>query len=88
MQPAKCLAHHEKYLEAITAPPRLLHAVAKQTEHAGHRHLTITSTHAFSAAVQRALRALSAFLNTLREWAEQLTPAQLWHRVLNHAFRK
>lgn len=82
------LAHPDKHLEAISSRPLLLHAVAKQTEHAGQRRLTITSTHALSAEVQRALRALSAFLNTLREAAEQLTSAQLWYRVLNHAFRK
>ena len=82
------LAHPNTHLEAISSRPLLLHAVAKQTEHAGQRHLTITSTHAMSAQVQSALRALSAFLNTLRECAEQLTPAQLWYRVLNHAFRK
>ena len=82
------LAHPNTHLEAISSRPLLLHAVAKQTEHAGQRYLTITSTHALSAQVQRALSNLSAFLNALRECAEQLNPAQLWYRVLNHAFRK
>ena len=81
------LAHPDTHLEAITSRPLLLHAVAKQVEHAGQRRLTITSLHAFSAQVQRALSALNAFLSELRRSAEQLNPTQLWYRILNHAFR-
>jgi hypothetical protein len=82
------LAHPDTHLEAITSRPLLLHAVAKQVEHAGQRRLTITSLHAASATVQRALRALSGFLSELHRSAEQLHPVQLWYRILNHAFRK
>jgi hypothetical protein len=82
------LAHPEKHLEAITSRPLLLHAVAKQVEHAGQRYLTITSMHALSAAVQRKLSQLNAFMTQLKESAEQLSAAQLWYRILNHAFRK
>jgi hypothetical protein len=81
------LAHPNTHLEASTSRPLLLQAVAKQTEHAGQRHLTITSTHAMAETVQRALRGLSSFLRHLRETAEQLDPLQLMQRILNHAFR-
>jgi len=66
------LAHPDTHLEAITSRPLLLHAVAKQTEHAGQRRLTITSTHAMAPQVQRSLIALSGFLNKLKASAEQL----------------
>jgi hypothetical protein len=81
------LAHPDTHLEAITSRPLLLHAVAKQTEHAGQRPLTITSTHAMAATVQRCLSRLSAFPNALKETAEQLDPVRLMHRILSHAFR-
>jgi hypothetical protein len=81
------LAHPDQHLEAITSRPLLLHAVAKQTQHAGQTRVTITSTHALRAHTQRALCALTGFLKRLGETAEQLTEAQRWYRILNHAFR-
>ena len=81
------LAHPDTHLEAITSRPLLLHAVAKQIEHAGQRHLTITSTHAMAETVQRALTAVSDFLKELKATAEQLDPVGLMYRILNHAFR-
>jgi len=82
------LAHPDQHWEAITSRPLLLHGVAKQVQHSGQRRVTITSTHALSAQVQRALLALTGFLKTLKKTAEQLTHAQRWYRILNHAFRK
>jgi hypothetical protein len=81
------LAHPNTHLEAITSRPLLLHAVAKQIEHAGQRRLTITSTHAMAETVQRALAAVSGFLKELKATAEQLHPVRLMYRILNHAFR-
>lgn len=81
------LAHPKTHLEAITSRPLLLEAVAKETQHAGQRHLTITSTHALAETVQRALRALSGFLKELKATAEQLDPLRLMYRILSHAFR-
>lgn len=81
------LAHPDTHLEAITSRPLLLHAVAKQTEHAGQRRLTITSTHAMADTVQGALSAVSGFLKELKATAEQLDPVGLMYRILNHAFR-
>lgn len=82
------LAHPDTHLEAITSRPLLLHAVAKQTEHAGQRHLTITSAHAKTPEVQRMLTNLSRFLNGLNESAEQLNFVQRWYRILSQAFHK
>jgi Transposase DDE domain group 1 len=81
------LAHPSTHFEAITSRPLLLQAVAKQTEHAGQRRLTITSTHAMAEKVQRALTALSGFLKDLKATAEQLDPFALMYQILNRAFR-
>jgi Transposase DDE domain group 1 len=82
------LAHPDTHLEAITSRPLLLNAVARRTEHAGQQHLTITSSHADTKKAQRKLTALSQFLNSLTQTAEQLTDAQRWYRILSRAFYK
>ena len=55
------LAIPQRHAEAITSRPLLLQAVGKQTEHAGQKRLTITSTHAKAAQVQKVLRRLTDF---------------------------
>jgi len=82
------LAHPDTHLEAMTSRPLLLNAVARRTEHAGQQQLTITSSHADTAKAQRKLTALSQFLNSLTQTAEQLTDVQRWYRILNRAFYK
>jgi len=80
------LAVPEKHIEAMTSRPLLLHAVGKQTQHAGQTILTLTSMHAESGRIQRALRDLTGFLRGLREAAEQLDWAGRWSRILARAF--
>ena len=82
------LAQPHKHFEAITSRPLLLHGVATQTQHAGQRRLTITSTHGKQSAIQAVLRNLAAFLNTLKATAEQLTDAQRLRAILTRAFAK
>lgn len=82
------LANPDKHHEAITSRPLLLYAVAKQTRHGGQTTVTITSTHAKSAYIQAILEKLAAFLRSLKETAEQLTPIKRWHAILSYAFRK
>ncbi len=81
------LANPFKHNEAITSRPLLLHAVAKQTKHAGQTCLTITSHHAKTKKVQAALRSLIAFLQQLKSYAEQLTIAQRMRVIYLHAYR-
>jgi len=81
------LAQPKKHAEAITSRPLLLHGVARQTKHAGQTTLTITSSHARSQAVQSALRALTAFLELLKDSAEQLRPLNRLRIITQQAFR-
>jgi hypothetical protein len=82
------LANPHKHHEAITSRPLLLHGVATQTQHAGQRRLTITSTHAKQAAIQAVLTRLARFLNSLTSTAEQWTESQRLHAILTRAFAK
>ena len=81
------LAQPKKHAEAITSRPLLLHGVARQTKHAGQTTLTITSSHARSQNVQSALRALSRFLELLKDSAEQLRPLDRLRLITQQAFR-
>jgi len=82
------LANPDKHLEAVTSRPLLLHAVGKQTRHGGQTTVTITSTHAKKGKIQKALKGLNHFLQTLKSNAEQLTQVQRWRIILNQAFIK
>lgn len=82
------LANPNTHLEAITSRPLLLHAVAKQTTHAGQTKLTITSTHTKSKRVSLILSKISEFFKRLKVQAEQLTPEQRFLEILLTAFRK
>ena len=82
------LAQPHKHFEAISSRPLLLHGVATQTQHAGQKRLTITSTHAKQAVIQAVLTNLAAFLSSLKATAEQLTDAQRLCAILTRAFAK
>ncbi len=82
------LADPDHHREAITSRPLLLHAIARQTTHAGQTWLTIGSLHGLADKARRALSAMSAFFATLHATAEQLTDFERWLRILAHALRK
>jgi hypothetical protein len=82
------LAEPDKHSESITTRPLLLHAPARQIDHARQRRLIISHHHADAPWVERACRNLAAFLHGLRLTAEQLTPTQRWYRILSRALRK
>jgi hypothetical protein len=73
--------------EAITSRPLLLHAVARQTTHAGQTVVTVTPLHADEPKIRRMLTELSQFLETLKTTAEQLTCGQRWCRILSRIFK-
>jgi hypothetical protein len=75
-----------KHHEALTSRPLLLHAVGKQTQHAGQTTLTLTSMHAESGIIQKALCDLTGFFHRLRCAAEQLDWGQRWRMILSRAF--
>ena len=82
------LAQPHKHFEAISSRPLLLHGVATQTQHAGQKRLTITSTHAKQSRIQAVLTNLAGFLSSLKATAEQLTDAQRLRAILFRAFAK
>jgi len=82
------LIEPEHHLEAITSRPLLLHAVGKQTQHAGQTIIQVSSSHAKFGNVEIALSKLSEFFKTLKPCAEQLSIKERMQRVLHRAFRK
>lgn len=82
------LAFPDRHAEAITSRPLLLHAVGRQTRHAGQKHVTITSSHAEHGVVRKMLTAASKFLGRLKTAAEQLTLQQRWQLMLSRVFAR
>lgn len=82
------LADPDHHREALTSRPLLLHAVARQTRHAGQTRLTVTSCHGRRDQVVTALRRISKFFADLRQNAEQLTDGEKWIRILSEALKK
>jgi hypothetical protein len=81
------LAIPNRHTEAITSRPLLLNGAARQTTHSNQTTLTITSIHAQAAVVRRALQAVSAFLQRVRQTAEQLISLDRWGAVLRFIYR-
>ena len=81
------LAIPNRHTEAVTSRPLLLNGVARQTTHSNQTTLTITSVHAQAPAVRGVLRAVSVFLQRVRQTAEQLTSGNRWAAVLRFIFR-
>jgi hypothetical protein len=82
------LAEPDHHREAITSRPLLLHAIARQTRHAGQTTLIISSMHGLADQARRALQRIAAFFTELRSTAEQLTPLEKWYRILSRALIK
>lgn len=82
------LVSPDQHLEAITSRPLLLNAVGKQTQHAGHKSISINSNHAKFKKVQLAFIQLSEFFKTLKPCAEQLTRQEKMKRIIYRAFKK
>jgi hypothetical protein len=80
------LAFPEKHAEAITSRPMLLHAIGRQTRHAGQKRLTITSAHAKFKKISKILNSSSRFLQKIQNAAEQLTSKRRWQIILSRIF--
>jgi hypothetical protein len=77
-----------KHTEAITSRPLLLHAVGRQTKHAGQTKLVISSTHGKSKHIHKQLAKLSLFLKSICASAEQLSNSERLRLILSRAFVK
>lgn len=73
-----------KHLEAITARPLLMSAVARVTEHAHQRIIRITPLHAFAQQAIARLQAVSAKLKDCKHAAEQLPGVTAWDLICQH----
>ena len=67
--------------------PLLLHAIGKQTSHAGQTFIKITSTHGKTPKVKMLLNRIVTFFKLLKD-AEQLSSEQRWYRILSKALEK
>jgi hypothetical protein len=73
-----------KHLEAVTARPLLLAAVARISEHAHQRLIRITPLHAFAQQAIERLQAVSATLKEYKRTAEQLPGTTSWQLICQH----
>jgi hypothetical protein len=71
-------------LEAITARPLLLTAVARVTEHAHQQVIRITPLHAFAHQAIARLQAVSAKLKQCKQTAEQLPGTTTWQHICDY----
>jgi hypothetical protein len=70
--------HHE----ALSSRPRLLGGVARQSEHAGQRRLSVRLLHAQAAELKAQIKRVVAFLQELIATAEQSDATARWQRIL------
>lgn len=81
------LAIPNRHTEATTSRPLLLQGIGRQTTHGHQTTLTITSNHARSEPIRRALENVSGLLQRLARTAEQLTDTERWRWLLRFIFR-
>jgi Transposase DDE domain group 1 len=78
----------EKHAEAITSRPLALHGIARRSRHSNQTTLEVTSTHAKAGLIAESLTKVSAFLQRIKETAEQLTNDSRWRLILRAAFQQ
>ena len=72
-----------QHREAITSRPMMLAGVARQTQHAGQKKLTVSLTHGKADEIKKMIQTASQFLKEIIDAAEQLTQPQRWSRILS-----
>jgi hypothetical protein len=82
------LARPDQHMEAITSRPLLLHAVGRMVTTGRRKIIRLTSTHAMSDQIRRALNRIGQFLTRLARTAEQLSVEAIWAIILSAAFVK
>ena len=82
------LARPDQHMEAITSRPLLLHAVGRMVSTGRRKIIRLTSTHAMSDQIRRALNRIGQFLSRLAQTAEQLSVEAIWAIILSVAFVK
>lgn len=78
----------EKHSESITSRPLLLYGVARITTHANQTKIKITPMHGKANAIKNKISLIINFLNTIKKYAEQFSPKEIWRRILSAIFIK
>jgi hypothetical protein len=78
----------DKHAEAITSRPLALHGIARRIRHSHKTTVEVTSTHSKASLIAEALTKVSAFLQRIRETAEQFTNTSRWRLILSAAFQQ
>ena len=74
--------------EAVTSRPLFLNAIGRLTKHGRQKTLTVTSNHAKSTTVKKALTKIAAFFKRLQSTTEQLKPSVILKWIVERAFIK
>ena len=82
------LADPTAHREAITSRPAYMGIMGRIVESGRKRIIHLTSTHAESELIQKALSTVAAFFRWLKSTAEHLDKKTRWDVVLRCAFRK
>lgn len=82
------LADPTAHREAITSRPAYMSIMGRIVESGRRRTIHLTSTHADSKLIQRALDTVAAFFRWLGSTAEQLDEKARWTLVVRCAFRR
>lgn len=82
------LAQPDQHMEAVTSRPLLLHAVGRMVSTGRRKIIRLTSTHAMSDHIRRALNRIGQFMSDLARTAEQLSVEAIWAIILSAAFIK
>ena len=82
------LINPDKHTEAITSRPTILGGVARQTQHAGQKRLTVSLTHGKAVEIKEMIQVASQFLRGIIAVAEQLTQPERWRLILSRIFVK
>ncbi len=82
------LLNPDKHSEAITSRPMMLGGVARQTQHAGQKSLTISLSHGKATQIKDMVAAACKFLKEIIAVAEQLSQPERWRRILSRIYVK
>ena len=82
------LADPTAHREATTSRPAYMSIMGRIVESGRRRTIHLTSTHADSTQIQRALDTVAAFFRWLGSTAEQLDEKTRWTIVVRYAFRR
>ena len=82
------LSNPDSHKESITSRPLLMSAVGKLTERGRQKKITLTSQHNLMQKIQKMQSELCGFFDSIKEIATQLSPIEVWCRILTRSVSK